>query len=297
MRVVPPSLLPWAHRGTWLDVYGRSIFAIEEGVGPTVGILHGFPTCSLDFAATIERLTKNYRVIVHDHLGFGLSDKPVDYSYSLLEQAEVAAAVWQKLGVRRLHVLAHDYGTSVATELCARRERRSLPFQLESLTLTNGSVLLELAHLTVIQKLLRNQTVGPLIARLSSRKAFDLSLRRTLAHAECLSDADLDNLWAAMKYQDGNLRLAQVSQYLDDRVRFRSRWVTALSQLDIPTHVLWGRRDPIAVMAIAERLSTIIPSATLTVLDGLGHYPMVEDPTLFVTAAEQFWSKEERSRS
>jgi pimeloyl-ACP methyl ester carboxylesterase len=72
-------------------------------------------------------LAKSRRVIVHDHLGFGLSDKPAEYSYSLMEQAAYAVGVWRKLGIRRGHLLANDYGTSVATELLARHVRGMLP--------------------------------------------------------------------------------------------------------------------------------------------------------------------------
>ena len=48
----------------------------------------------------------------------------------------------------RAYLPGVDMGTSVATELCARRERSTLSFGMESLTLMNGSVHIELAHLT-----------------------------------------------------------------------------------------------------------------------------------------------------
>ena len=65
------------------------------GEGPPLLILHGYPSSSHDYLAALPRLTQNYRVVLHDHLGFGLSQKPSDYSYSLLEQAEVALALWR----------------------------------------------------------------------------------------------------------------------------------------------------------------------------------------------------------
>ena len=69
-------------------------------------------------------------------------------------------------------------GTSVATELLARRERRALPLELQSVTLMNGSVHVELAHLTLGQKLLRSP-LGDVFARLNSRVTFEAQLRRT----------------------------------------------------------------------------------------------------------------------
>ena len=52
----------------------------------------------------------------------------------------------------------------------------------------------------------------------------------------------------------------------------------ALKRLDLPTLLLWARRDPVAVPAIAKGLAERIPGAELVWLDELGHYPMLEDP-------------------
>ena len=75
---------------------------------------------------------------------------------------------------------------------------------------------------------------------------------------------------------------------MDERVRFRDRWIGALTRLDVPTHVLWANRDPIAVPAIAEALAGEIPGARLAWLDGLGHYPMLEDAERWALAARAF---------
>ncbi|UCH28974.1 MAG: alpha/beta fold hydrolase, partial [Myxococcales bacterium] len=165
----------WRARGAYHTLHGHTLFAVDTGSDhsadddkPTLVLLHGYPTSSHDYYRVLPDLAAHYRVIVHDHLGFGLSDKPLDYSYALHEQTDFAVLLWQQLGVRSAHVFAHDYGTSVATELLARWNRGFRPVALESITLCNGSVHIELARLRFIQKLLRNETVGPLVARLSS---------------------------------------------------------------------------------------------------------------------------------
>src|SRR5215467_6179093 len=105
--------MDWSARGTKHRIFGHDVFAVTEGAdtGAPLLVLHGFPSSSRDFAAALPRLAGARRVVVHDHLGFGLSDKPPAYSYSLLEQAEVALALWRDLGITRGHLLAHDYGT------------------------------------------------------------------------------------------------------------------------------------------------------------------------------------------
>src|SRR6185436_12149599 len=134
---------------------------------PALVILHGYPTSSIDYHQVLPSLTNRFRVIAHDHLGFGLSEKPVDYSYALLDQADVAEELWLSLGVTRAHCFAHDYGTSVATELVARSNEGRARVKLSSVTLCNGSVHIELARLRFIQKLLRNRLTGPFVARLT----------------------------------------------------------------------------------------------------------------------------------
>ena len=85
-----------------------------DWLSPKIAILHGYPSGSYDYYATIQIWTTQYRVVVHDHLGLGLSDKPEEYSYSLIEQADMALALWQKLGLKEVHLLGHDYGTNLS---------------------------------------------------------------------------------------------------------------------------------------------------------------------------------------
>ncbi len=276
----------WRQRGRHLTVNGRRVFYVDAGSAEAgcLLVLHGFPTSSLDFHRVLEALAGEYRVVVHDHPGFGFSAKPADYSYSLLEQAEIAFELWRGLGVESGHLLAHDYGTSVATEILARRERGGIPVELESVTLANGSLLLELAHLRLSQRIARSPVLGPIFSRLVTRGYFKRVMRRLWADPARADDGDLDAMWQGLRADDGHLRTTQISSYLDERVRFRHRWIGALQRLDVPVHLLWGRRDPVAVAAIAERLAEYVPGATLTWLDDLGHYPMLEDPERWAAA-------------
>jgi len=179
----------------------------------------------------------------------------------------------------------------VVTELLARRERGLLPIEILSVTLCNGSVHRELAHLTLAQKALLHPRVGPVFARFSSLRIFAAQMRRIVGEPGALSDGELAALYAGIEHDGGRLLLPAISSYLDERVRFRERWIGALTRLDVPTHVLWGRRDPIAVPAMAEQLASEIPGATLTWLDELGHYPMLEDPERWARAVDSWLAR------
>lgn len=292
MSTFSAQVVDWQTRGRRMQIFGRNVFVLDEGKEreETLLILHGFPTSSFDFHTVLPHFAKRFRVIVHDHLGFGFSDKPRRYSYSLFEQAEVAMEIWRQLGITQGHLLAHDYGTSVATEVLARRERGSCPVDLKSLTLANGSVFIELAHLTPSQILLRNKLLGPFFASLSSRIVFQAQLKKIFGTPHSVSKDELDAAWDLLAHDGGKYVLPAISSYLDERTRFKERWIGALSKLDIPAHVLWGRRDPVAVPAIAEALANTIPRARLTWLDELGHYPMLENPTRWAENALSFFA-------
>lgn len=289
------ALTQWQSRGRKLRIFGYEVFALTEGTSNAepLLILHGFPTSSFDFHRVLPMLASHFYVVLHDHIGFGYSDKPENYSYSLVEQAEVALGVWRELGVKRGHLLAHDYGTSIAMELLVRRERDLLPIEILSVTLCNGSVHLELADLTISQRILRNPKLGPTFVKLAIRRIFKAQMRRIFGNPQIVDDSELDLLWDSINFQDGRRRLPQISSYLDERMRFWHRWIDPLTRLDLPVHILWGRRDPVAVATIAERLAAEIPQARLTWLDDLGHYPMLESPEQWAQSVMRFFALSE----
>jgi pimeloyl-ACP methyl ester carboxylesterase len=269
----------WRARGRVVRVRGLEVFCVDEGSADEVLVLlHGFPTSSHDWSRVWEALTARLRVITFDFPGYGLSAKPEDYGYSLFEQADVVEIVLRERGVERAHLCAHDMGTSVATELLARREQQLLHFEIDRLILMNGSVHAELTHLTPAQKLLRRSIIGPLFARVANATTFRLQMRRILGRKQALSDDDLNDQFALVRHAEGNLRLPALMQYYDERLRFRRRWIGALERFDRPALILWGRLDPVAVPAIAEALAREIPGARLVWMDDLGHYPQLEDP-------------------
>ncbi|HEV8323741.1 MAG TPA: alpha/beta hydrolase [Myxococcota bacterium] len=278
-----PSVRAWEARGRRLRLpgAGREVFWMEAGdaTAPPLLLLHGFPTASHDFHRVLPALEARHRVVMLDLLGFGLSDKPDDYSYSLLEQADVVEAVCEAAHLPDAHVLAHDMSTSVACELAARIERGRTAFRLRSLALMNGSVHIELSSLTISQRLLLTPLANVLL-RLSRFATFALQMRRIFGRPDALPDEDLRDMWTLIRHCDGHLRLPAIMGYVAERTRFRERWIGALTRLQIPALVLWGRRDPVAVPAIAETLAAEIPGARLRWMEALGHYPQLEDPDL-----------------
>ena len=269
----------WQNQGNYQKISDRNIFVIDVGDHQeTLVILHGYPTFSYDYWKVLPILSRSFRVVIHDHLGFGLSDKPKNYSYSLIEQADIALQLWQKLGLKKVHLWAHDYGTSVATELIARQNKGWLPIQLQSVTLGNGSMRIEMAQLRPIQRLLIHKQLGPIVANLSSEQVFVRNMKKIWGDSALVDPQEMTTMWKMLLYNNGREVLPQVSLYIRERYRFWHRWIGALRNTEQHINYFWATQDPVAIKDMATVLHQETPNSSLKWLDRAGHYPMLEKP-------------------
>ncbi len=278
----------WENKGNYINILSHNIFVIDKGKSDTtLAILHGYPTSSLDFYKVIDELSNKYRVIIHDHLGFGFSDKPLRNSYSLKTQADIAEKLWQKCSANNVIILAHNYGTSVATELLARNNEKKLAINLKGLILCNGSIHIELAKLRSIQKLLRSDTFGPFIAKIANKFTFKRNMKNIFYNKTKLTNKEIKNMWFLLKNNNGKLVLPQITKYIDERYAYWDRWIGALKQTDLMIGLVWATKDPVAVKAIAKQLDLEIKNSRLFWLKKTGHYPMLENPELWTSLVFQ----------
>ena len=277
----------WKSKGEFITLNDRKLFVVDTSSffssdnkipTETMVVLHGYPTSSYDYYKVLPELSKHYRVIIHDHLGFGFSDKPLDYSYSLLDQADLALQLWQLLGVKKAHLLAHDYGTSVATEIIARNNNHELTIEIEKLTLCNGSMHIELSQLRTIQKLLKNKWLGKYVAKLTTYAIFSKNLRNVYFDKTKVSNNELKDMWMQLEYNDGRKVIHKLSQYINERYTYWNRWIGALKETNLQTNIVWAKNDPVAVPAIARLIATEISNNKLFWIENTGHFPMLENP-------------------
>ncbi len=100
---------------------------LDEGAGQPVLCLHGNPTWSFYYRGLVAGLSDRYRVIVPDHVGCGLSDKPDDsrYDYTLESRVRDVEALLAHLRIERnLTLVAHDWGGMIGMAVAVRRPER-----------------------------------------------------------------------------------------------------------------------------------------------------------------------------
>ncbi|MFN8035629.1 MAG: alpha/beta hydrolase [Acidimicrobiia bacterium] len=280
----------WAQLGEHRKLLGNDVFVVDvaaespgapEPAEPVL-VLHGFPTSSIDWRRVIGPMREGRRVILFDFLGYGFSAKP-DQRYSLFEQADLVEALVADLGIRAAVIVSHDMGDSVAGELCARSLDGTLGFEITRRVLANGSIYLDMAHLTDGQQLLLSLPDEQLPEGLGF-ELVEAALAATCAPAMVPPADELAAMADAVVRDGGDRLLSRLIRYVEERRQHEGRWTGAIETHPSPLTIVWGTADPIAVWPMAQRLHAARPDATLVELDGVGHYPMVEDPERFGAA-------------
>ena len=277
---LPEAVLAWGRRGHPEEFRGRRIHCFHQaGEGPLLVLLHGFPTCSFDWRELIA-LEPGRAILAFDFLGFGLSDKPRDHEYTLAWQADLAEELVRRHGGGPVQLVAHDMGTSVATELLARDIEGRLEMDLDRVLLFDGSVIIERASLTLGQNLLRGPA-GPLLAHLSSGRFFRWQLGSVFGAEHPMSAAEGEAQWALMRFNHGNRIADKLIGYTFERATHAERWHGAVR--DWPGHLslAWGLQDPVATTNVLDGLRDLRPAAPVHELPDLAHYPQIEDPPAF----------------
>lgn len=264
---------------------GHEIAFRRAGAGEALLLIHGFPTAGFDFARLWPRLVARFDLIAPDMIGFGFSDKPRRYRYSTFDQTDLIESLLDAAGVRGLHILAHDYGDSVAQEMLARsRERAGYP-DIRSVLLLNGGLFYSAIRFSPMQRLLRSP-LGIVAQHLMGRRRFGQSFGAIFGPRTRPGAAELDAFWRLVTARGGKGVIHALMRYLDERRANEARWSAALAETRVPLALAYGDADPISGTPIADRLAEVAPRARIVRLAGIGHYPQVEAPDAVLAALD-----------
>ncbi len=289
------TLAQWRQQGELESINGQQIFTRTGGnkSAPALVLIHGYPSASWDWEGMWQALTQRYYVITLDMLGFGFSAKPKDARYLITEQADVFEHYLHKLNITDYHILAHDYGDTVAQELLARQREGSAKQRIASVCLLNGGLFPETHKPVLIQKLLLSP-LGPLVSKLITKRKFADNLRRIFGPNTPPTPEVVDSLWQLLNHNNGLAVMHKLIDYIPQRQQHRERWVEAIIESNVPVKLINGSKDPISGQHMAQRYRQLISNASnandvnVTELTQLGHYPQLEDAEAVTTAYLQF---------
>lgn len=274
------NLNGWKNSGDYFDYNGHQIFFrrnFSDDDEVTL-LLHGFPSSSFDYHKVWDALGECHSLLAYDMIGYGFSDKPVDFSYTTFDQADVLQALLRHLQVRTVHILAHDYGNTITQELLARAQEDQLEFEIASICLLNGALFPETHRPVLAQKLLISP-LGFLFAKLIPDRKFEQSLSAIFGPDTRPTKKELAEFRTVFKYNGGKNIAHKLIRYMSERVMHRERWVGPLQRTDIPFRFINGLLDPVSGLHLVTRFREVVPDKTdIIELPEIGHYPHFECP-------------------
>ncbi|MCB9591753.1 MAG: alpha/beta fold hydrolase [Sandaracinaceae bacterium] len=253
---------------------------VDEGEGDPILFVHGTPSWSFEWRHAIAALRGDHRCVAPDHLGFGLSDKPVGGAYRVEDHARRLRAFVEALDLRDVTLVVHDFGGPIG-----------LPLALE------GSE--RIRSVVVINSWMWGHADRPAIRRLSRVVASPLGRLLYLwlnASPRWLVPASFGDRAALTRpihrHYLGPLdsRDARVAAWTlgcelaGADAFYASAWAKRAALEALPLTLVWGMRDPAFDRSYLERWEQAFGDAEVVRVEGAGHFPQEEAPEQ-VTAA------------
>ena len=267
------ELYPFASHYLTLD--GNRYHYLDEGDGPILLMVHGNPTWSFYWRHLVTAFRDRFRVIVPDHMGCGLSDKPANYPYVLSQHVFNLTRLIERLDLGQVTLFGHDWGGAIglgaATEMPDRFSRLVL-FNTAAFRSTQIPLRIQLCRTPLLGRLAVQGFNG--FARAALRMATNHPERFTAAVREG---------YVAPYDRWGN-RIATYQFVADIPLRANHRSFAALAEIeaglaklkDLPTQLIWGMQDWCFTPAFLDRLAEFFPAAEIHRIADAGHY-VVED--------------------
>ncbi len=230
-----------------------------------VVFVHGNPGPSDDWAVLAPRVAGFARAVAMDLPGYGRSEHPRSFDFSVTGYAKYLGAVLDQLDVQRAHLVLHDFGGAFGLVWAATH-----PGRVASVTLINTG-LLRGYRWHKFAKIWRTPVLGELFQLAASPKLMQRAL-----DADNPRPLPPDFASRVLGYADWNHKRAVLELY---------RATDQLAQdapvglsFDLPACVIWGEGDAYLPAKYADAQRELFPRAEVHKLPGLGHWPFVDDP-------------------
>lgn len=244
-----------------------------------VVFLHGSPGSSRDWEVFIRAVGKFGRAVALDMPGFGKADKPDHFEYSVVGYAQHLDGCLTELGIRRTHLVLHDFGGPWGLAWAAAHSEA-----FASAVLINTGIWTDYRW-HVFARIWRTAILGEVFMATVTRFGFRVGMQ--FRNPPRLPRQFVDRLFDDY---DRGTRMAILKLYraTDDPSQLGHDLARALRPLQRPALVLWGTRDPYLPVWLAERQRAAFPAARVILLENSGHWPMVDDPAGVRTALLPF---------
>ena len=257
----------------YAQIDGHQVYYEESGHGSqTLLLFNGITMSTVGWTLMLPQLESHFRLLRMDFLGQGQSDHPPAEYYQLAEQADLAAALLDLLGIEQVYLVGLSYGGMVAQHFVHRHPGRASRLFLAGTLAWADSVNGHIGDSWIAA----NQQ-GGLDLRYQVSIPWLFSSRFLASNAAMLDDL---KMLAGMVDWDAVIRLIDGVRQHDAR--------TWLPELQLPVHILVGDEDRLTPLYQARLLHSLIPDAQLEILPGAGHVLHIEAVEAFARSIIQF---------
>lgn len=284
------TTFPWLNKkeypfdAKYFSINGQSMHYIDEGVGAVLLFVHGTPSWSFDFRYQIKALSKHFRCIAIDHIGFGLSDKPADYDYSTKNHAQTLTAFIQALQLEQITMVTHDFGTIIGMDYALNH-----PNNIHQLVIFNSWLwdCSERPEFIKSSKILRSPLLPFLYKRLNFSPRF--LIPQSFANKHKLTPSIHQHYRKVFsKASERNGPLAFARSLLNDQAWFGELWAKKEVLQQKKMLFIWGMKDPFILAEYLDEFLTAYPQAKAIRLQDCGHFPQEEEKEQVLEAMARF---------
>lgn len=291
------NLTDWKESGNYFDCEGLRVFYhLSKNSDEVLLCLHGFPASSFDYHKIWDDLAQEFAVLSFDLIGYGFSAKPLDFDYTTFNQVDVLQKLLEHLSIKRVHILAHDYGNTITQELLARDKENRLNFSIETICMLNGALFPETHRPILAQKILISP-LGFLFGKLISDSIFKKSLASVFGAETQPTAAELEDFATLFKHNNGKRIAHKLIRYMTERAKYRERWVGALEMMRQPFRMINGSADKVSGAHLVKRFREVVPAQTdIIELEKIGHFPHWEVPEIVLNNFFEFQRKNHKKQ-
>lgn len=275
---IDPKMLVNDPDGAFITLQNVDIYYEDKGDSdaPVVILVHGLFGSTETWRYNADAIVDaGYRVITFDRPGFGLSDKPDSFNYSVSNQADLTAQLMNALEIERAVMVGHSAGGNVMAHFAIRHPQRVEKLILVDAAVLTGGPPAFVGGFLRFPPIWRWGRIG--VQSIFTRQQLENSLASFYVDASFLTEADYDAYWRAFQTPNWDIGLLGLTRDSAGNVLSRE----AITTIQADTVLIWGDKDTVTPVADGETLASLIPDSQLIFIPNTGHQPFEETPDEF----------------
>jgi pimeloyl-ACP methyl ester carboxylesterase len=273
-----------AENSRFAEVDGATVHYQEFGdaSAPTLILIHGYTASTYVWKTVAPRLADaGFHVIAVDLLGFGFSEKPASFDYTIASQARMVVRLMNILGIGRATLAGSSYGGAVAATIAL-----DYPERVEKLVLVDAVINDEVKNRPIL-KLASIPVLGEIVAPflLDSKLFLKRRMHETLApeNHHLITEDRINSVHRPLAAADAHHSIITTSRRWDAKRIERDAHL-----IEQPTLIIWGDSDKVIPIENGEHLYSSILNSRFVIFKNCGHLPPEENPDLFVDLVTEF---------